>query len=266
MNMQEYYPGLDEKPLDRIQPNGGMCRIFRKIGCVGDSLSSGEFEIRKPDGSSRYYDKYEYSWGQHIARMTGCTVLNFSKGGMTAREYRESFADDNGFWDPDKACQAYIIALGLNEYYREEPVGTLTDVDFTDHRNNKPSFTGCYAAIIQRLKTIQPRAKFFLMTMPRDNSDADVIRSGINDRIRELAASFDNTYLIDLYQYGPVYDRQFRKQFYLEGHLNPAGYVLTADMVASYIDYIIRHNMPDFYEVGFIGTDITDCPAEEKTT
>ena len=37
---------------------------------------------------------------------------------------------------------------------------------------------------------------------------------------------------------------------------NQGGYVLTADYVGSYIDYIIRHNMNKFKEVGFIGTDL----------
>ena len=41
--------------------------------------------------------------------------------------------------------------------------------------------------------------------------------------------------------------------FYLGGHMNPCGYILTARQVMSYIDYIIRHNMRDFKEVGFIG-------------
>ena len=39
--------------------------------------------------------------------------------------------------------------------------------------------------------------------------------------------------------------------------MNPMGYVFTAHMVASYIDYIIRHNMKDFEEAGFIGTDLS---------
>jgi hypothetical protein len=36
--------------------------------------------------------------------------------------------------------------------------------------------------------------------------------------------------------------------------MNPMGYILSAKMIASYIDYIIRHNPDDFKQVGFIGT------------
>lgn len=265
MNMSDYCANDGEKPLDRIPANGGFCRIFRKIGCVGDSLSSGEFELRNEDGTFSYYDMYEYSWGQHIARMTGSTVYNFSRGGMTAKEYCESFADFYGYWNPDKACQAYIIALGANELFQGAETGSLEDVDLSNYHNNKPTYTGYYAAIIQRLKEIQPRAKFFLMTMPRESdSNAYTLRERINERIRELAAAFDNTYLIDLYQYAPIYDQKFRDIFFLEGHMNPAGYVFIADLIAAYIDYIIRHNIRDFDEIGFIGTQLTNYKEKSK--
>ena len=263
MDMHTYLANAGEMPLDHIPMNGGFCRIFRKIGCIGDSLSSGEFQLRKSDGTFGYYDMFDYSWGQHLARMTGSIVYNFSKGGMTAREYCTEFADLSGYWNPEKACQAYIIALGCNEYFRNDPIGSLADVDSSDYRNNKPTFCGYYARIIQRLKTIQPRAKFFLVTMPREKDAGEyTLREQINDRIRELAGNFDNTYLIDLYRYAPVYDQEFQKVFFLEGHMNPAGYVFTADIISAYIDYIVRHNIRDFNEIGFIGTELTNHPAQ----
>ena len=70
--------------------------------------------------------------------------------------------------------------------------------------------------------------------------------------IRELADYFDNTYLVDLEKYAPVYDDEFRRNFFLEGHMNPAGYLLTGKMISSYIDWIIRNNPEDFYKVGLI--------------
>ena len=88
MNMKEYYsvvPG--EKPLDRMVTDGGFTGIFRSICCIGDSLSSGEFESLDANVSVGYHDMCEFSWGQFIARDTGATVYNFSRGGMTAKEY-----------------------------------------------------------------------------------------------------------------------------------------------------------------------------------
>ena len=258
MDIQKYYANPAEKPLDNIAVNGGFTRIFRTIGCIGDSLSSGEFQLKRRNGTFGYYDKYEYSWGQHIARMTGSTVYNFSKGGMTAREYCEGYAEYNGFWNPEKACQAYIIALGCNDKNRPDEIGTIEDIDFDDYNNNQKTFVGYYGKIVQRMKEIQPRAKFFFITLPKEpENESTPAKLLINDRIREMADCFENTYVIDLYKYAPVYDAKFKEAFFMEGHMNPQGYIFTADMIASYIDYIIRNHPKDFEEVGFIGSRTT---------
>ncbi len=257
MNIEEFIANENEKPLDRIVSDGGFTSIFRTIACIGDSLSSGEFESCK-DGKADYHDMYEYSWGQYIARMCGSTVYNFSIGGMTAEIYCESFAENRGFWNAKYASQAYIIALGVNDMEKNPDLGSINDVDFDDYRNNKKSFAGYYAQIIQRLKKIQPRAKFFLMTVPNEGKcDAKTeAKKAHAALLYDFAEKFDNTYVIDLFKYAPTYDKEFKGKFHLAGHMNPMGYVLTAKMVASYIDYIIRHNVDDFKEVGFIGTDL----------
>ena len=38
-------------PLETLVKDGGFVGIFRTIGCIGDSLSSGEFQSTKEDGS-----------------------------------------------------------------------------------------------------------------------------------------------------------------------------------------------------------------------
>ena len=263
MNIQEYISvGENEKPLDRIVTDGGFCGIFRKIACIGDSLSSGEFESVKEDGTKRYHDFYEYSWGQYIGRSTGATVYNFSQGGMTAKTYMEEFADNKGFWNRDKLCQAYIIALGVNDITRhlngELEIGSIADIDKEDYRNNAKTFIGYYAQIIQRIKELQPRAKIFLVS-PLNNGDEKDVRNQKYKQLRDLFDAltkvFNRTYLLDMYTYAPLHDEAYCKTFRL-GHLTPAGYIVTARMIESYIDYIIRKNPNDFKQVGFIGTDL----------
>ena len=80
MDMRRYYANPGEMPLDCIKPDGGFTAIFRTIACIGDSLSSGEFESLTEDGQRGYHDLFEYSWGQYIARAAGCKVYNFSRG------------------------------------------------------------------------------------------------------------------------------------------------------------------------------------------
>ncbi|MBR2011031.1 MAG: SGNH/GDSL hydrolase family protein [Clostridia bacterium] len=258
MNLNDFMKREGEQPLDCIVQNGGFCGIFRKIACIGDSLSSGEHESYENEAKG-YHDYYDYSWGQFFARDVGCTVYNFSKGGMTAKAY-DKFARENGFYDDAYKSQAYIIALGVNDVSRAiegvTELGELSDIDLTDHAKNRATFTGFYASIIAKYQAIQPKAKFFLMTIPRDGGSSE--RQALYDKHAELlwgiSKMLPNCYVLDFRKYAPLYDEAFKKSFYLGGHMNACGYRLTALMVESYIDYIIRHNPEDFVQVGFIGT------------
>lgn len=248
----------NEEPLDSLVDGYSHTSIFRRIAFIGDSLSSGEFETRDENGEPGYHDLYEYSWGQYIARKNGLTGLNFSRGGMTAKWYLENYAEESGFWDPEKACQAYVIALGVNDVFNQgQELGSVADIDPEDWRNNKPTFVGNYAAIVSRYKEISPDAKFFFVTTPGTDFPtwAEKMPAFVS-AIHDLAAHFENAYVIDLNRYGPVHDQAFRKRFYLLGHLNPSGYILTAKLIDSYIDYIVRHNPEDFSHTGFINSGI----------
>lgn len=257
MNWEKELYNIDEKPLDNLVEGYSNTSVFRTIAFVGDSLSSGEFESRDENGRPGYHDYFEYSWGQYIARKNGLKAYNFSRGGMTAKWYMESYAEQNDFWNKEKACQAYVIALGVNDIYNQNmPIGSIEDIDSSDYTNNKPTFVGYYSAIIQRYKQISPEAKFFFVTFPNSNTpERDDKTFGMIDALYSLAEYFDNSYVIDLYKYGPVYDQKFKDKFYLYGHMNPSGYIFTARIIDSYIDYIVRHNPNDFKKIGFVCTN-----------
>ncbi len=267
MDLKDFINKPGEQPLDSIVANGGFCGIFRTIACIGDSLSSGEHESLT-HGQKGYHDYYDLSWGQFLARDCGTTVYNLSKGGMTAMKY-DAFARERGFYDTQYKAQAYILALGVNDVSKtlngEMELGELSDVDLADYAKNKPTFTGWYAAIIARYQLMQPKAKFFLMTMPHGKGE-NPEREALCDKHRELllglAEMFENCYVLDFRTYAPVYDEEFRRHFYLGGHMNARGYRLTALMVESYIDYLIRHNYEDFSQVGFIGTPYHNADAK----
>ena len=256
----------NEKPLDRLVEGYSNTSLFRSIAVIGDSLSSGEFEIWEDKGAARYYDMYEYSWGQYMAKDAGCTVYNFSKGGMTAKDY-EDFALENGFYDDKYKSQAYIITLGTNDIGKvvkgEIELGDVSDVDVNDYANNKPTVIGYYAKIIAKYKLIQPKAKFFLVSRPKEDAGMPedelkrkyvTLHDEFARQLENLTKIFDNCYFMDVRKYGPIYDEEFKRNFYLGGHMNPMGYRLVALLYETYIDYIIRHNPEDFKQVGFIGT------------
>ncbi len=263
MNIKKLFDE-NEKPLDNLICDGGFASVFRTFACIGDSLSSGEFERLLADKTHTYHDFYEHSWGQYMARAMGSKCYNFSRGGMTAKEFCENFAKANGCFDPEKKAQAYIIAMGVNDVSHmrrgEMEFGSISDIDLENRENNKKTFVGYYAKIIQIYKEISPDAVFFLMTMPQDSVLDGDNRKPLNDLHRDtlekLCEIFDNTYLLDFRTYAPVYDEEFRNNFFLLGHMNPMGYILTAKMTISYIDYILRHNMqnPFFKGAGFIAS------------
>ncbi len=251
MDISRFYAMEDEKPLDNLVDDGGFCKIFRTIGCIGDSLSSGEFETLDDEGIKGYHDFYEYSWGQFMARTLGSKVYNFSGGGMKAKWFYESFADKCGIYKPENLCQAYIIALGVNDLTAySDKIGTIDDEISQD------TVLAYYVNIIKQLKAVQPDAKIFLMTLPNNTTrdDERIKKEDIfSEAIRTLADKFKNVYILDFRKYAPEYNKKFKDTFFL-GHMTPAGYVLTAKMVMSYIDYIIRHNPDEFSQVAFIGT------------
>lgn len=244
----------NEKPLDNIVNDGGFCAIFNSLACVGDSLSSGELQSYM-GGKVGYHDFYEYSWGQFLGRAAGIrTVYNFSCGGMTAKDFL-THGIYKGWFDPEKKAQGYVIALGVNDFcHYKYPVGSTDDICLEDlEKTNTDTFIGAMGKIIQMYKRNQPKAKFFLVTIPNDGRDAEILKAQ-REAVYALADYFDNTYVIDLYTYGPIYDQEFRNAFFLDGHMNPAGYLVTARLIGSYIDYIIRHNPDDFRQIGFVGT------------
>jgi len=243
---------MDEQPLQTLLPDGGLCGIFRTIGCIGDSLSSGEHESTKEDGTNGYHDYYEYSWGQYIARTIGAKVYNFSRGGMTAKWYLD-WSEQEGFWKPEFACQAYILALGVNDMNQKElPVGQVGDGP------ESGTFAGYYGEILGKIRLQQPKARVFLMTMPTEPNQDPAAKERF-DQHREMLLAFaqreEFTYVLDFRQYAPVYDQDFKRAYYLGGHLNAVGYLMTAKFVLSYMDWIIRHHMEDFVQVGFIGRE-----------
>ena len=254
LDFKKFYSDPDEKPLDNICNDGGFISIFRTVCCIGDSLASGELEGYSNSKRS-YHDKFEYSWGQYIARMAGLTCFNQSRGGMTAKELMTSYADKMGYWDEKYLSQCYIVALGVNDCCNAKmPVGS-----FDDYNSNEPkeTFAYYYSLLLKKIRSLQPNARVFLVTMPHYNENHRDIINEHCECLREFAKNLDRTYLIDLTNNSPAQDDEFRRRFKVGGHLNAAGYYVMAKMIASYVDYIIRNNPEEFSLAGFIGTGNT---------
>ena len=243
-----------ENPIASLSQQPGWCTIIHRWGFVGDSLCSGEHEYYRADSTKVWHDIFDYSWGQRmVAAIGGAVGYNFSPGGETAKGWI------NHFWDypmnrnadisaRQHLCQAYIIALGCNDRNKFEPGDAATDIDLSDYSKNAETFIGYYGGIIQRLKTLVPEAKFFVVTLPTLFRE-----ERFSTEIRKLPGIFDNTYLIDLEKYGPDFTNpQLKARYFNMGHMNAAGYQLIAWTFMTYINWIIENDWEAFSHIALL--------------
>lgn len=132
--------------------------IFESIGIIGDSFASGEIWINNSG-----VDYYDLSWGQVMARMTGATVVNYSRGGLSTKTWLTD--DEYGLakLNNETANQLYIIALGINDGNASIPIGTISDIT-SDSTN---SFYSYYGRIIRAIQAHAPNAIIMLSTCAR---------------------------------------------------------------------------------------------------
>jgi len=246
---------LPNSPLSRINDSPELLSCFFNVGCIGDSLASGVSVYKNAQGETvvNSENRYPYSWGKYLERMTGNTYYNWSAGGLRTDTWLSSSYATECF-DGKHLCQAYIIGLGQNDNNKSQgsDIGTSADIDLTDYKNNADSFYGRYAKIIQKIKEVQPKAKIFVVTDPNDSVDTN----GYNVAVRKMADLFKFVYVLDMRKYwndAPCKNLLNNQKRY--GHFNAVGYLLIAKMMMTYIDWIMQKHWEDFREIENIGTD-----------
>ena len=247
-----------ERPLEHIIHDGGLTRIFRTAGVVGDSLSSGCMEYKDSSGNALGYDRYEFSWIQQMRGICGFDKAeNFSVGGLTSKTFWTTQSQKVKNLREDGAnhkCQLYFIALGVNDIADTTmEVGTPNDIS----NDSSTTFYGYYSRIIKLIQRHQPKARIFLVGLPNHNKMTIWGKrfTDFKNAIADMVNHFNFVYYLDLYQYESAYDSEFQKIYFNGFHENALGYARTAWVISSYVDWYIRHNYEEFREVGFIGTD-----------
>lgn len=241
--------GEYDKPDSNLIYDGGMTRIFNRIGVIGDSLSSGEMAYgdAQDESTIHYVDMYQYSWIQYLARSCGTTAYNFSQGGMNTRNF---LADLGGHLTDlrktDYKCQAYFVALCHNDDNYGVPIGSPSDINTTDPTLSADTFYGNYAHIISEIKSVEPNAKIFCVCSKVSSL------APYNVAIRYMATIFTNVYILDFENYFPELETVWE---YTQGHGNAMGYLNYSWQIGTYVDYIIRNNRNAFKYVQFIGTE-----------
>lgn len=239
--------GTDEYPLSKIIKDGGNVNVFNSITCIGDSLTAGCFE-HNDSGSVVWTTIQEYSYPTFLKKVSGIeTVRNYGKSGCMASAKTGTggtpylaYADSQNWLTTSDKTDAYIIALGTNDI-------TYTGFDSTSESG--------YLAIINRIKTIQPRAKIFCVGIPNTRNSTQTITSA-NAKIKSIAES-NGCYFLDMQTYyvQPSEVATYKAKYYNGGHRNALGYSELANAYCSYIDWIINNNPTEFNDIQFVDTD-----------
>ena len=229
-----------------------LWKVFHTVGVIGDSLASGE-SASNEGGSTQYHDLYTFSWGQCMARDSGNTYYNFSKGGLTTKTWMTD--PDYGYAlasQPDKLCDMYIIGLGQNDAGQSMTVGTSADINMSNPDLNADTFYGNYGKIIQKMQALAPKAPIFVCsrpTVPASNKYETAIRA--------MPTLFDNVYLLDMYKHvNDYYDsNSIIRRCLRSGHYNAIGYQVMSKHIEEEISNVIKANLDDFLQVEFINTN-----------
>lgn len=239
----------DIDPLKTIKETPGYTRMFKTIGCIGDSVTKGYVT-----SSSGGVDLVDYSYPTYLERICGNKVYNWGVSGATSKSWLKGYKGSTAHiecFDGNHKCDAYIIGLGGNDGSKNNnvPVGSLEDIK-ADYNDNPNTFYGNMDKIIRKIKEVQPKAKIFLTTYLIYKLSRI---PPYEEATRILATKYENCYLLDLHLYGEKHCDDF--DYSDTHHKNALGYLKKAHIIATYIDWVIKNNKSDFMNVQFIGTD-----------
>lgn len=211
-----------EELVKRNDKESCKLSLFTDVGVIGDSYASGE--IYATDGSL-IGDKYKISWVQQLARKNGFTGYNFSSGGLSTRTWLIS---EHGLkkLNNSKACDLYILVLGINDYYGlgESYLGVQEDIE-----NGSDTFYGNYAKIINAVKEKTQNAKIMISTIAIRNiesSDNKTLIKKFNDAIINIANHYSIPVIRqDTYSY---FNSATYSDNMIHGHPTAVGYSILA--------------------------------------
>lgn len=236
--------------IESFNHTNDLWKTLHTVGVIGDSLASGE-SASNDGGSTVYHDLYPFSWGQCMARESGNTYYNFSKGGLTSKTWMTNA--DYGYAlasQPDKLCDAYIIGLGVNDNIVGMTVGTSADINLSDPDANADTFYGNYGKIIQKMRILAPKAPIFVITQP-------TIINAYTAAIKAMATIFENVFVIDMYKYAIDFSdvNGLLARCQRSGHYNAIGYKIISKYISRELNNVMLDNFDDFMQIEFINTD-----------
>lgn len=209
-------------------------RTFKKVLCIGDSLTEGRFDYTE-DGVTTEFTDGDLSWPAFFAAIAGRKTTNKGDAGQTTKTWWQLHQNDD--LSGHDAC---IIALGRNDYV---PGRETTSEERIQYMTN----------IVNKVKEENPQIKIFISTMLNYYTGASA--DAVNADMRTIAGTLPDCYLVDISAYGKLiapYDRY--------SHCTAVGYQKLGEYYFRYLSYIMINNPTDFKNVQFVGTNRTYNP------
>lgn len=235
-----------------------LLRLFPRIACIGSSLASGEIvsDAEKAPGIlfgqlgangcvdelPACVDKNEGSWLTHICRRINAEPKHFTRGGITCRQWLEWF---NYYMAIDsKKYPCFFIYLGGNDFYAGYKVGTPKDT-FKDN-----TFSGNYNEIIKSVKTINPHAVIFCMSM-FTNSDYknknNNTQKDFSKAVKDLCEGKERVYFLDFA--GTSENVLEKSKHVYGGHYDSVGYLQVSYEIEALANKALNEHIDEIRDV-----------------
>ena len=204
------------------------CRTFKKILCIGDSLTAGQFDY-KENGTIKEFNDPDYSYPAFLKALTGRDITNAGDAGETTVSWYELHGQED--FSGHDAC---IIMLGRNDYV-------------SGRETTSEERATAFANIIAKVRADNPQITIFVATLINyyTGSGADSMNADIR-----AAATANNCYLLDIAAYGRMV---LSDDAY--SHCTAEGYYTLAEYFFRYISYIMHNNYTAFKTIQFTGTN-----------
>lgn len=235
---------VDGIPLNEtnnsVYQNKHTANIFRKVVCIGDSLTSGHMQNILTGAISARTEDYAYP--RFMEKLSGNTYVNCGVSGNTVLSWQKG----DGYTMAVNAgqTQAYLIRFMGNDQRSDMEVGTLADVN----SDTATTYYGGYGQIIRKMKAISPEAKFFICTDPRTGGRYPQF----NEAVRNIANYFDNVYCLDLLANHSLFGAPSFTGDLLANHYTATGYEQMAEIYYHLMSEVINNNPTEFQSVPFI--------------
>ena len=192
--------------------------LFENIGVVGDSYASGAYG--ESSSASSAVDHINKSWPQILARQNGCSVTNYTKGGISTRTFITNSTIGLPALLADTPKELYILALERNDYNIENHgesgyLGAITDITNHSLGSYPDTFYGNYATIIENIMNHAPNAKIVMMS--GDYKSSNTLGTSYNQAVQIIADHYGLPCMVQLDE--PFFSSDYyRTQWAAGGH------------------------------------------------